>query len=223
MGYEHAPGSKKRLVGLSAALLSHALLIYGFTSGLASELAHGVKRKVEVAIIAENKPPPPPLPEETETEDPQPKPRRRPPKAWQPKPEVMTSSTRSGNAITQTTEDVEQAIQAIDRPEPPPKKEKKKKMKKKRVKISPRLLRGCRLPRYPSRSEEKGEEGTVVLRFLVGADGGVKRSQLVRSSGFERLDNAAKKAFARCKFRPGTVDGVAVSSWVRQPFTWRLQ
>lgn len=36
------------------------------------------------------------------------------------------------------------------------------------VKTMARPLRGCRLPQYPKRFEEKGEEGTVVFRFLVG-------------------------------------------------------
>ena len=51
----------------------------------------------------------------------------------------------------------------------------------------------------------------------------VQSAQLVRSSGFERLDNAAKDAFMQCKFTPGTIDGVAQASWVKQPFTWRLK
>jgi protein TonB len=147
----------------------------------------------------------------------------------------VTSSTQSDNAISSTTEAAEEAIDRPDPvvreappPPPPPKKKKtmtksKMKKRKKAVKTRPRLMRGCRLPRYPRRSEEKGEEGTVVLRFLVGADGTVKSSQLVRSSGYARLDNAARTAFSRCKFRPGTVDGVRVESWVSQPFTWRLR
>jgi hypothetical protein len=37
-GYERDTGPKKRFVGLAIAVLLHALLIYGFTSGLGSKL-----------------------------------------------------------------------------------------------------------------------------------------------------------------------------------------
>lgn len=221
LGYEQEVGSKKRLIGLVVALLLHVLLIYGFTSGLATDLVEKVKQTVNVAIVPEVKPPPPPpAPVEIESDSP-PKPQKRAQtKAFVPKAEVQNTK-HSADTISGVTSNVEDATPAVEKAGPvvadaPPKKEGP-------AKTVARLLQGCRLPQYPKRSEDKGEEGTVVFRFLVGIDGSVQSSQLVSSSGFERLDNAAKEAFMRCKFKPGTVDGAPVSSWVRQPFAWRLK
>lgn len=223
MGYEEESGGKKRFIGVAVALLLHALLIYGFTSGLANDLVAKVQKTVNVAIVPEVKPPPPPPPVQEIEADTRPKERQqRPPtKAYVPKAEVQNAKA-AADTITGVTSDAEQATPAVegagpvvvDAPAP---------TKHEAVKTAARLLRGCRLPQYPKRSEEKGEEGTVVFRFLVGTDGRVQSAQLVKSSGFERLDSAAKEAFMQCKFTPGTVDGVAQSSWVKQPFTWRLK
>lgn len=223
MGYEQETDSKKRLVGVAIALLLHAILIYGFTSGLATDLVEKVQRTVNVGIVPEAPPPPPP-PEPVEIEaDTRPKQpqQRSPTKAFVPKAEIENTKP-SADTITGVTSNVEEATPAIDKaaavvPDAPPV------QKAEPVKTVARLMKGCRLPQYPKRSEEKGEEGTVVFRFLVGLDGSVTSAQLVKSSGFDRLDNAAKDAFMQCKFTPGTVDGVAQSSWVKQPFTWRLK
>lgn len=221
-GYEQQTDPKKRLVGLTIALLLHALLIYGFMSGLGTKLIQTAQKTVNVSIIPEAKPPPPP-PEPVEIDaDSRPKQAQRAPtKAYVPKAEVQHAQPTT-DTISGVTSKVEEATPAVEKaapvvPDAPPAK------KAEPVKTMARLMRGCRLPQYPKRSEEKGEEGTVVFRFLVGTDGKVQSAQLVQSSGFERLDNAAKDAFMQCTFTPGTIDGVAQSSWVKQPFTWRLK
>lgn len=221
-GYEQETGSNKRLVGLVIALLLHALLIYGFTSGLGIKLVQKVQNTVNVAIIPEIKQPPPPEAVEIDADSRPKQPQRRAPtKAFVPKAEVETTQ-RSADTISGVTSHVEEATPAVAQPavvvpDAPPV------AKAEPAKTMARLMPGCRLPQYPKRSEEKGEEGTVVFRFLVGSDGRVQSAQLVRSSGFERLDNAAKDAFMQCKFTPGTIDGQAQSTWVKQPFTWRLK
>lgn len=226
LGYEHEGGSKKRLYGVGIAVLLHVLLIYGFTSGLATDIVQKVQKTVNVAIVPEIKPPPPPPPEPVEEIEADSRPRqpqqRAPTKAFVPKAEVQTKQA-STDTISGVTDKVEEATPAIERaapvvPDAPPAVKAEGPPK-----TMARLMKGCRLPQYPKRSEDKGEEGTVVLRFLVGTDGNVQSAQLVKSSGFERLDTAAREAFMKCKFTPGTIDGAAVASWVRQPFTWRLK
>lgn len=223
-GYEHETSSNKRVIGVVIALVLHVLLIYGFTSGLATKLAQKVQKTVIVAIVPDAKPlpVPPPLPAQEIEADSRPKrAQRTQTKAYVPKAEVQQTKPTVAETISAVTSQAEEATPVVTKaapvvtetkgkPEGPPK-------------TMARLMKGCRLPQYPKRSEEKGEEGTVVLRFLVGADGSVQSSQLLSSSGFERLDSAAKEAFMKCKFTPGTIDGVSVSSWVRQPFTWRLK
>lgn len=70
-------------------------------------------------------------------------------------------------------------------------------------------------PAYPPRSIELGEQGTVVLQALIGADGRVKTVAVKTSSGFLRLDRAALDAVRRWKFQPSRrgdtpVEGVAI-------------
>ena len=80
----------------------------------------------------------------------------------------------------------------------------------------------CEKPEYPSSSKRLEEEGTVQLKFLVGADGKVIESAVEKSSGFRRLDEAARQSLSKCTFKPGTKDGVDVQSWASMKYTWRL-
>ena len=80
----------------------------------------------------------------------------------------------------------------------------------------------CEKPEYPSASKRLEEEGTVQLKFLVGEDGKVIESAIEKSSGFRRLDEAARQSLSKCTFKPGIKDGVAVESWASMKYTWRL-
>jgi protein TonB len=81
----------------------------------------------------------------------------------------------------------------------------------------------CEKPEYPSASKRLEEEGTVQLKFLVGVDGKVIESAVEKSSGFRRLDEAARAGLAKCQFKPGTVDGKPQQSWASMKYTWRLE
>jgi protein TonB len=67
------------------------------------------------------------------------------------------------------------------------------------------------------------EEGTVSLRFLVGVDGKVIQSEIEKSSGFKRLDEAARAGLSKCRFQPATVDGRPEQAWASMKYTWRLE
>jgi TonB family protein len=57
-------------------------------------------------------------------------------------------------------------------------------------------------PIYPKRAKQQGWEGIVVLSFSVDANGNVFNIQVVRSSGYADLDNAAIQALQQWKFAP---------------------
>ncbi|EXI73961.1 MAG: hypothetical protein AW07_02099 [Candidatus Accumulibacter sp. SK-11] len=57
--------------------------------------------------------------------------------------------------------------------------------------------------------------GRVLLRVLVAADGAVDRVEVLGSSLPADYGEAAVAAFARLRFRPGEIEGVAVSSEAR--------
>jgi periplasmic protein TonB len=72
-------------------------------------------------------------------------------------------------------------------------------------------------PVYPRESTRKRERGTVLLRVMVDALGHPAQIQVERSSGFDRLDNAARDAVAKALFRPHEVNGVAQPAQVLIP------
>ena len=80
----------------------------------------------------------------------------------------------------------------------------------------------CEKPEYPSASKRLTEEGTVQLKFLVGVDGKVIDSAVEKSSGFRRLDEAARQGLSKCTFRPGSKNGIATESWASMKYTWQL-
>ena len=81
----------------------------------------------------------------------------------------------------------------------------------------------CEKPDYPNASRRMEEEGTVSLRFLVGVDGQVIQSEIEKSSGFKRLDEAARAGLSKCRFQPATVDGRPEQAWASMKYTWRLE
>jgi protein TonB len=78
-------------------------------------------------------------------------------------------------------------------------------------------------PPYPPASRRLGEEGRVVLRVRVGADGLAEHVELRQSSGFARLDAAAADAVARWRFVPATRGAQAMAAWVLVPVVFNLE
>jgi TonB family protein len=78
----------------------------------------------------------------------------------------------------------------------------------------------CSRPTYPKQDLEQKHGGTVTLRFLLGADGAVKRSVVHTSSGHASLDEAARLAIVKCRFNPPMVDGKPVEGWTAVQYVW---
>lgn len=72
-------------------------------------------------------------------------------------------------------------------------------------------------PRYPYLSRRNHEEGTVLLKVLVTPGGKAGEVLLHKSSGFQRLDDAAMKTVRRWRFVPAQQAGKAVAAWVLVP------
>jgi protein TonB len=78
-------------------------------------------------------------------------------------------------------------------------------------------------PAYPHASRRLGEEGKVVLRVFVSAEGEAKLVEVKHSSGFQRLDQAAEEAVARWRFVPAKRGEQAVTAWVVVPIVFSLK
>jgi protein TonB len=77
-------------------------------------------------------------------------------------------------------------------------------------------------PLYPHASRRLGEEGKVVLRVFVSAEGEAQRVEVKHSSGFPRLDQAAEGAVTRWRFVPAKRGDQAVTAWVMVPIVFSL-
>ena len=77
-------------------------------------------------------------------------------------------------------------------------------------------------PVYPSTSRRLGEEGRVVLRVKVSAEGLPMSVEIKQPSGFRRLDEAARAAVERWRFVPARRGDQAVESSVLVPLQFTL-
>jgi periplasmic protein TonB len=199
----------KHLAGLGLVVLLHALLIWAIHSGLAHSVIKKVQAPVQALLLEEppSSPPPPPTPPRNVP----PPPQAHVPPAETPMPTPpQTAAVSAVTSILQPPSPPAAAVVAA--PSAPP-------VRTQAVVNSA----NCEKPEYPSASRRMEEEGTVSLRFLVGVDGKVIQSEVEKSSGFRRLDEAARAGLAKCQFKPATVDGKPEQAWASMRYTWRLE
>jgi len=71
------------------------------------------------------------------------------------------------------------------------------------------------IPPYPAMDIRLGNQGTVLLRLLVGTDGRVLDAKVVRTSGYDSLDRAAQAwVLAHWRYQAAIRGGVAVQGAV---------
>jgi len=199
----------KRLPGLLMVLALHAVLLWLIQSGLARQAITLTQESVEALLLTDAAPPPPPVAA----------PKTPPPKTPLPpaiQPPIATATpvitTPTAPAISNTAP--VSPTQSTAPPTPSPS-----------IRTGAVIQPGasCAKPDYPSASRRLEEEGTVGLKFLIGADGRVLQAEIEKTSGFPRLDEAARNALSKCQFRAGTIDGKAEQSWASIKYTWRLE
>lgn len=78
-------------------------------------------------------------------------------------------------------------------------------------------------PEYPPASRRGSEEGKVLLRVSVGTDGSAQSVEVISSSGFSRLDQAAMAAVRRWRFAPARRGETPVEGNVRVPINFSLE
>ncbi len=207
MSYADPRNPGRRLTSLVAVGIFHVLLIYALMHGLARKIVEVVRPPLETKIIEEMKrppqeqqPPPPPPPKLTT-----------PPPPFIPPPEVQIQVPVQ---LPPTITAVVPTPPAVALPPPgvaPVR--------------TPAVVdaRGCPKPPYPPASLRANETGIVSLNFLIDVDGRVLESRVQRSSGFKRLDDAARAGLGLCKFLPATVDGRPERAWARIEYEWKIE
>lgn len=78
-------------------------------------------------------------------------------------------------------------------------------------------------PPYPPLSKRLNEQGRVVVRVRIEADGTASQAEVRSSSGFERLDQAALQTVKRWRYLPGKRGGVAEAMWFNVPINFVLE
>ena len=214
----------KHLIGLGLVVVLHLLFFWAISSGLARAVVKKIQGPVEAVLLEDAKPdipPPPPPPPPPPKNSPPP-----PPPAYVPPVDVQVSnaapSVNAIAAVSSTPQPV--APPAPSAPSAPPAPPPEPVVKAEPVRVAAVVnSANCEKPDYPSASRRLEEEGTVSLRFLVGVDGKVIQSEVEKSSGFKRLDEAARAGLSRCAFKPATVDGKPEQGWATMKYTWRLE
>jgi periplasmic protein TonB len=89
--------------------------------------------------------------------------------------------------------------------------------------FAPTLVAPIRVE-YPIEARRQQQEGSVRIGLRVLKDGSVGKVEIVQSSGFATLDQAAMKAVAAAKFVPArTADGTLAEARVIVPVMFRLE
>lgn len=205
-------GPTNHLVGFTMVVLLHVVTAYALMTGLARKVVEVVRAPIETKIIEEmkkqpeDKPPPPPPPKLAP-----------PPPPYIPPPEINIAAPAAASAPAITVVTTAKPVAPPPPPTPAP--------ARASVRTAPVIdaARSCEKPEYPAASKRLEEEGTVVVSFLIDVDGRVIDSKVQTSSGYDRLDQAARNALGKCKFKPGTVDGKPEQSWASIKYTWRLE
>lgn len=78
-------------------------------------------------------------------------------------------------------------------------------------------------PIYPILARQNNEQGKVLLRVFVNSAGTVEKMTLKKSSGYERLDEAAKETVEKWRFVPATQGDKKVAAWVVVPISFSLE
>lgn len=77
-------------------------------------------------------------------------------------------------------------------------------------------------PPYPPLSKRLGEQGRVMVRVHISADGIATRAEVQKSSGFPRLDDTAVQTVLRWRYVPGKRAGVPEAMWYSVPINFVL-
>ena len=216
MNFSHEKSTGKNFTGITIVVLLHLLVAYGIVTGLGKRLVSKMIAPVETKIIEEVKPPPP-----KELPPPPPPPEMKaPPPPFIPPVEVNVQQPppqqnviANATSVKPASNELQKAPAPAAAPGPA-----------KSVHIPAVAdFSTCAKPEWPKSSLRNEETGTVTLSFLIGVDGHVADSKLVKSSGFRDLDKAAINGISKCRFKPGMTDGKPEQAWMQMQYVWTLE
>jgi protein TonB len=191
----------RQMIGFGAVVLLHIGIIWALKAGLATSLVELIKGPMETKMIEEEKvekaaPPPPP-----------PKFQALPPAAVIPVDIDVQAPIDTSNDTAISTQNKKQAPAAPPATIPP--------------RSNPR--HPVSQPDYPPTSKRLNEAGTVIMLLTVDESGRVIDAKIDKSSGYDRLDQAAmQEALRNWKLLPGTVGGKPTTMQYKFAVTFKI-
>ena len=199
----------KRSGHFLAVLGIHALVAGLLVTAATRPVVQQAFAAVKVRLI-ESRPEAPP-----QIEPPKPRPTPPPKKTETRPPPVMVASrpTSTVSSFVVTPQPADRAVDTTPTPAPP-------------APVIPARFDAAYLqnpkPVYPTISRRQEEQGRVVLRVKVSEQGTAMSVEVKQSSGFIRLDDAARSAVERWRFVPAKQGGEAIEAWVLVPLHFTL-
>jgi periplasmic protein TonB len=177
--------AQRRMVAFAAIVAVHLFIAWAFITGFGQKMVHQAQNILETTIIkqeeVEEKPPPPPKPD-----------LERPPPPSVPVPIINVTVPIEAPAVVVTKA-------------PPP------------AKAAPIVaatpIKTVRMPNcgedyYPAQALRLNQQGSVVVKFCVGTNNKIDGAvEVVTSSGFPLLDDAAGKCVGAGGYKAGIVNG----------------
>ena len=219
----------RRIPIVIAVVGLHVLGLWALQAGL---LRRAVELVIPVSVLAEMiepaqplvtpaPPPPQPKPAPTPRAAPQPKPAAQP----APQPVAVATPTRVNEAPTGVIEPQRTApVAAVappaaesaapPAPPAPPRIE---------LPSSSADYLNNPPPPYPPLSKRLGEQGKVVIRAFIDANGTATQAEVRTSSGYDRLDQAALQTVLKWRYVPGKRAGVSEGMWFNVPIHFVLE
>ena len=219
-----APGLSRNAVIILSVVLFHAIALWALQTGLLRRAAEIV---IPAQVLAEFiTPPAPEAKEPPPTVQPPPKPVPRQPVVRQqaPRPVAKPDPIPAPNAPMGVAEAVPAPVtEAPPTPAAPPAPPSPPAPPRIELPSSNAGYLNNPKPTYPAISRRLGEQGKVVLRVFIDAEGSPQQIEIRQSSGYERLDQQALDAVRRWRFVPGKRNGVPEAMWNIVPINFVLE
>ena len=188
------------MVAFAAIVAVHVFIAWAFISGFGQSMVHQAQAILETTIIkqdeVEDKPPPPPKPD-----------LERPPPPSVPVPIINVTVPIDTPAVV-----VSKAPPPAARPAPV---------------VAATPIKTVRMPScgedyYPAQALRLNQQGSVVVKLCVGPNNKIDGPvEVVTSSGFPLLDEAAGKCVAAGSYKAGIVSGQAARTCKEMKVTFK--
>ncbi|MEY5097525.1 MAG: hypothetical protein RJA36_244 [Pseudomonadota bacterium] len=227
----------RNALAVAAVLAAHAAALWALLAGLTGQQPEPLAEPqvIRVDLIAPESVPRPPRPEPvrpapkaavpSQPAPPRPAPAPAPPRPATSVPSPLAPSTAAPTAqpVAASTAPSAAAAPAAPAAAPAPAAPAATAAPKVELPSSSADYLSNPKPPYPPLSKRLNEQGLVVLRVYIEADGTASKAEVRTSSGYERLDQAALQTVLRWRYVPGKRGGAPEAMWFNVPINFVLE